>query len=67
MKHIVTLILIAAFCYAILMLIRNEWVARKRLWLIDNKWQEYERGDYLGYDQMLHRFWIWDIEKLRKP
>lgn len=28
-------------------------------------WDEYE-NEYLSYDEMLHRFWIWNVEKLRR-
>lgn len=67
--------------YSIFMLIRNEWVSTKRTNLIDEffdkKIQMIRRGeipsydnnwndDYLSYDEMMRKFWVWDIEKLRK-
>ena len=48
------------------MLIRNDWVSKKR-----KKLNRFENGvhiikEYLSYKEMIMRFWSWDIEKLRK-
>lgn len=63
-------------------MIRNNWVHRQRMGLINafyhppggtDEWWERTKGganwddDYLSYDGMLWRFWVWDVEKLRKP
>lgn len=51
----------------LVILVRNEWVYKKRMEL-----NRFEDGvhiikQYMGYDDMMYRFWVWDIEKLRKP
>lgn len=61
-EHVLWLLIIPA-----VMFIRNNWVYKKRMKLI-----RYEDGiliinQYLSYDQMMYRFWVWNIEKLRKP
>jgi len=48
----------------ICLLIRNEWVYRKRVNLIDTNFYEYVKLQ--SYNYMLWHFWIWDIEKLKK-
>jgi hypothetical protein len=47
------------------MVIRAEWVYRRRIEIIDNNFEEYH--NYLTFEEMMKKFWIWDIEKLRKP
>ena len=42
--------------------IRNNWTYSKQMELIGNP-QELE---YLSYYQMFIRFWIWDVEKLKR-
>jgi hypothetical protein len=49
---------------AICLLIRNEWVYRKRINLICTNFSEYKKLP--SYDYMVWHFWIWDIEKLKK-
>lgn len=48
-----------------LILVRNEWVFGACLFIIKTSPDEYE--NYLDYDEMMRKFWIWDIEKLKKP
>ena len=45
-------------------LYRNHWVYSKRIWLIDNNWENY--NNYQSYDYMFLHFWVWDIEKFKK-
>lgn len=52
------------FFVPILMLVRNEWVYKSRDKLISERFDEYD--DYLDYDAMMRKFWVWDIEKLKK-
>jgi hypothetical protein len=54
---------IMAFC-AIFLLIRNEWVFRKRISVIENNYQSYKKLP--SYDYMMWHFWIWDIEKFKE-
>ena len=42
--------------------IRNSWVFSRKIKLINNP----QRSEYLSYDMMMLKFWIWDIEKLKK-
>jgi len=55
--------------YAIVMLvsvflfIRNEWVLKERISVIENNYQLYEKLP--SYDYMVLHFWIWDIEKFK--
>ena len=46
------------------MVYRNNWVHDQRTQLLAERLGEYDL--YLDYHQMLYRFWIWDIEKLKK-
>jgi hypothetical protein len=48
----------------IFILCRNEWVYKKRTEIIDNHFHEY--FNYISYNDMVLKFWIWDIEKMRK-
>lgn len=43
---------------------RNQWVSDQRLKIIIRN--NLPLDDYLSYDEMLNRFWIWDISKLTK-
>lgn len=49
----------------IYILIRNDWVYKKRIKLI-----KFENGSllidqYVSYNTMICRFWIWDIKKFK--
>lgn len=52
------------FIISIFVIIRNEWVKHKRLQLIDKGINDYR--NYISYDQMMFRFWCWNVEKMRK-
>ncbi len=56
------IILIAYLVFGIYMIIRNDWVYEQKIKLID----EGKDKNYLSYDEMLKKFWVWDVEKLRK-
>lgn len=72
---------VAALGFTSLKLRRNEWVYQERTRLIrefhDKRVEDIYNGivpdwrlewddDYLSYDEMMKKFWVWDIEKLRK-
>lgn len=76
----VMVLCVIGVAFASFMLVRNAWLWRERLKLIerfyaiptDRRWELTAKGegwdsDYLTRDQMMWRFWVWDIEKLRKP
>ncbi|MCR4334343.1 MAG: hypothetical protein NUV47_01260 [Patescibacteria group bacterium] len=42
--------------------IRNHWVFSAQMKLIGNP----RRLEYLSYDTMMLKFWIWDVEKLKR-
>ena len=56
--------------FSLLMLFRNNWVYNKRTEILNRQTNlsdlnnEYDRLP--SYDQMMWRFWIWDIEKFIK-
>ena len=61
------ILFLCLFLIPVLIFVRNEWVFRKRRPL-----NRFENGihiidQYISYDQMMCKFWIWNIEKLRKP
>jgi hypothetical protein len=45
-----------------LLYLRNEWVYQARMEILRE-----DRGSLPGYNSMLFRFWIWDIEKFIQP
>jgi len=58
---------IAIFClmvWFVFMEYRNEWVYKQRVMIIENDSDEIEK--YISYDEMMRRFCIWDVEKLKK-
>jgi hypothetical protein len=69
--EITALLLIACFIllYVILIFVipfmnmRNEWVFKKRIEIIKNSFDEYD--NYISYNEMVTKWWIWDIEKMR--
>lgn len=77
-----TLVLICAtLVFCVFMMVRNQWVYRQRQRLInefyDERRAQLKKGlwpssneewddHYLSYDEMLYRFWIWDVSKLRR-
>jgi len=57
------LMIFIAACTAlsILMSVRNEWVYRNRMRLIDESLDQYD--SLPSYNQMFIKFWIWDVNK----
>ena len=58
---------------AIVMVI-NAFFAYRNSWVYDRQIELncFENGDhvlrrYLNYTEMMDRWWVWDIEKLKKP
>jgi hypothetical protein len=43
------------------MMYRNQWVCTVRNKLIESDWERYHLLP--GYDIMMKKFWVWDIEK----
>jgi hypothetical protein len=62
-ESLLIFVAIVIFVY-IFFLCRNEWVYKKRIEMIDNRFHEY--NNYISYYEMIIKFWIWDIEKMRK-
>lgn len=48
---------------SVYMLFRNNWVYDKQIELV---WKGIDKH-YLDYYSMYFKFWVWDIEKLKKP
>ena len=44
--------------------IRNIWVYKNRIKLIGDNWEAYKKLP--SYDQMVFKFWVWDINKFIK-
>ena len=62
---IAMVIMTICICIMIYLVFRNQWVYSKRINLLYNDISEYNK--LLEYGDMLYkRFWIWDIEKLKK-
>lgn len=64
--------LLLGMIFTLFMLKRNDWVLAKRLGVLNDpnlsiykKLEQYER--LISYDQMLWRFWVWDIRKFMRP
>ncbi len=56
---------VAAFVVAIFMGVRNNWVYLRQMEL-----NRFENGrhiikEYASYNEMMFKFWIWDVEKFR--
>lgn len=56
------IIILVTIAIAVFAIIRNNWTFNRQIKLISNPLQ-YE---YLSYLQMFARFWIWDVEKLKR-
>jgi len=48
-------------CIIFFLLFRNDWVYRKRVYLIFNNPDAYDKLP--EYSTMIFKFWIWDINK----
>lgn len=56
------LILVSVILFiAVFIEIRNNWVYKNRIKLIDDDWKAYQKLP--SYDQMMLRFWVWNINK----
>lgn len=60
----IQLILIVLIFIVVFILIRNEWVYRKRVKILREDSDKFYRLE--DYDEMMYRFWIWDVEKFIK-
>jgi len=57
---------LAAFCAAGVVAYRNKWVFSQRTGLLlAGRHEEYD--SLLSYGEMMAKWLVWDIEKLRKP
>jgi hypothetical protein len=64
---IITLYLII-LTLSILLLIRNKWVSKSRMNVLKNDDIELGLIEYTrlqSYDEMIYKFWIWDVEKFK--
>ena len=52
--------------FALGVTIRNEWVFKHRIELNRHENGVHLINEYIGYNEMIRKFWIWDIEKLKK-
>jgi hypothetical protein len=52
--------------FSLYLSIRNWWVFKHQTKLNRFEGNEHVIKQYLDYDAMMWKFWIWDIEKLRK-
>ena len=53
------------FCVGFI-LIRNLWVFKQQNKLNRCENRVYLLNKYISYDEMMYKFWIWDVEKLKK-
>lgn len=59
------LILVSVILFiAVFIEIRNKWVYKNRIKLIDDDWKAYKKLP--SYNQMMFKFWVWDINKFIK-
>lgn len=70
------------FLFILMMIYRNQWVYDHRMNILETNFIEKMKlindrnytetpkspslSEYIEYNEMLLRFWVWDIEKLRK-
>lgn len=62
--QVLILVSVILFFIAIFILIRNEWVYKNRIKLINDDWESFKKLP--SYDQMMFKFWVWDINKFIK-
>lgn len=67
MNHVLFIIL--CLCFAILwfgvfMLLRNDWVYKERVNLLNSNFTAYKRLP--SFDVMVRKIWVWDIKKFLK-
>lgn len=58
------LCIFALFSIFIFMEYRESWIFKKRTNVLKSSLKKYE--NLLTHDQMLYKFYIWDIEKLKR-
>lgn len=71
---IVMIILVLIMIACIFMLIRNEWVYKQKVKIVDRYFRQHHRAggleqalnSYLSYNEMMFKLWVWDVEKLKK-
>lgn len=63
--NVVLMIFVFIACAALFILIRSEWVFKKRMELNRHENGVHVITEYIDYNQMVFKFWIWDIEKMR--
>lgn len=71
MPALLIIICVSLIIVAVFFLKRNDWVYIQSIILVNKladqrKLSDEELDKYLSYNQMLFRFWIWDIEKLKR-
>jgi len=60
--YILLAICVVGILFSFFLLVRNQWVYHNQLLSLEKDQLE----EYLSYDRMLMKFWVWDIDKLRK-
>ena len=63
---IINCLFLILISFLVLLLIRNNWVYNKRTSLNRFENNIHLIQQYIDYDEMMFRFWIWDIKKLKK-
>jgi len=59
----ILLVLIQLICFIII--IRSFWISFQRMKLNRFENNLHLIKNYLSFDEMMFRFWVWDIEKLK--
>ena len=70
MCYIVSMLLSVSMLFsvsAIYIAIRNQWVFKRRTELNRFDGKLHVITQYVDYDTMMYKFWVWDIEKLKLP
>jgi len=62
--YVLTSISVIFIFITVFIWIRNNWVYKNRIKLIDDDWEAYKKLP--SYDQMMFKFWVWDINKFIK-
>ena len=66
--YVIILVALSIGFFALFLMFRNNWVYEKRIDIILKSPVAKHRDiikQYKSYNEMLFRFWIWNIEKLR--
>ena len=62
--QVLILVSVILFFIAVFIWIRNKWVYKNRIKLINDDWESFKKLP--SYDQMMFKFWVWDINKFIK-